>query len=111
VANGIINPLGRSPYWPSLALFLTWDDYGGFYDHVAPPQVDGEGYGFRVPCLMISPYSRAGFIDHTVNDHSSILKFIEVRFGLSPLSSRDAQANDFSEAFDLTSPPRAFTPV
>jgi phospholipase C len=108
VVDGILNPLGGSPYWPSLALFLAWDDYGGFYDHVAPPPVDALGYGFRVPCLVISPYARKGFIDHTVNDHTSILKFIETRHALAPLSSRDAQANDLSEAFDFTSAPRPF---
>jgi phospholipase C len=111
VADGIINPLGQSPVWPSLALFVTWDCYGGFYDHVPPPQVDAFGYGFRVPCLIVSPYARAGFIDHTVNDHTSILKFIETRYGLSPLSSRDAQANGLAEAFDFASPPRSFAPV
>jgi phospholipase C len=111
VADGIINPLGQSPYWPSVALFITWDCYGGFYDHVPPPQVDAFGYGFRVPCLILSPYARSGFIDHTVNDHTSILKFIETRYGLSPLSSRDTQANGLAEAFDFTTPPRPFVPV
>jgi phospholipase C len=111
VADGVINALGRSPYWPSLAVFVTWDDYGGFYDHVPPAQVDAFGYGFRVPCLVISPYARSGFIDHTVNDHTSILKFIETRYGLAPLSSRDAQANDLSEAFDFAASPRPFVPV
>lgn len=111
VANDIVNALGRSPFWPSLACFVTWDDYGGFYDHVPPPQVDAFGYGFRVPCLVVSPYARAGFIDHQTNDHTSILKFIENRFGLQTLSSRDSAANDLSEAFDFTGPPRAFRPV
>ncbi|MCI4352632.1 MAG: alkaline phosphatase family protein [Thermoplasmata archaeon] len=111
VADGVINPLGKSPYWPSLALFVTWDDYGGFYDHVPPPQVDAFGYGFRVPCLVISPYARRGFIDHTVNDHTSILKFVETQYSLSPLSTRDALANNLSEAFDFAAPPRPFVPV
>jgi phospholipase C len=111
VADGIINLLGGSPYWPSLALFITWDDYGGFYDHVAPPQVDPLGYGFRVPCLVISPFARKGFVDHAVNDHTSILKFIETRYALTPLSARDARANGLSEAFDFTSPARTFIRV
>jgi len=111
VANDVVNALGRSPYWPSLAIFVTWDDYGGFYDHVAPPQLDSFGYGFRVPCLVVSPFARSGFIDHVANDHTSILKFVENRHGLQPLSSRDAAANDLSEAFDFTSPPRPFIPV
>ncbi len=111
VANDILNPLGRSPYWGSLAAFVTWDDYGGFYDHVAPPQVDPVGYGFRVPCLVVSPFARPGFLDHTTNDHTSILKFIETRYGLPPLSARDAAANDLAEAFDFASPPRPFQPI
>lgn len=111
VADEVLNALGASPYWPSAAIFVTWDDYGGFYDHVAPPEVDGFGYGFRVPCLVVSPYAREGYVDHIVNDHTSILRFIEDRYGLAALSSRDAAANGLAEAFDFTSPPRAFTPV
>jgi phospholipase C len=111
VADGVINPLGRSPYWPSLALFATWDCYGGFYDHVAPTQVDAYGYGFRVPCLVVSPFARKGVIDHMVNDHTSILKFIETQYSLQPLSTRDAQANNLSEAFDFASPAHPFVPV
>lgn len=111
VADGVINALGKSPYWPTLALFVTWDDYGGFYDHVPPPQVDAFGYGFRVPCLVISPYARAGWVDHTVNDHTSILKFVEAQYSLNSLSTRDALANNLSEAFDFTTPPRSFVPV
>lgn len=111
VADGVINPLGKSPYWPNLALFVTWDDYGGFYDHVAPPQVDAFGYGFRVPCLIISPYARQGFVDHVVNDHTSILKFVETQYSLNPLSTRDALANNLSEAFDFSAPPRPFLRV
>jgi phospholipase C len=111
VADRVINVLGKSPYWPSLALFITWDDFGGFYDHVPPPQVDSFGYGFRVPCLVVSPFARPGFIDHTLNDHTSILRFVERQYSLTPLSTRDAAANDFSEAFDFTAPPRSFVPV
>ncbi|MCI4362916.1 MAG: alkaline phosphatase family protein [Thermoplasmata archaeon] len=111
VATDVVNALGTSPYWPGVAVFVTWDDFGGFYDHVAPPAVDAFGYGFRVPCLVVSPYARNGFIDHVVNDHTSILKFIETRFGLAPLSTRDAAANDFVEAFDLSSPPRPFAAI
>jgi phospholipase C len=111
VADDILNPLGASAYWPSVAIFVTWDDYGGFFDHVPPPQVDSYGYGFRVPCLVVSPYAKSGYIDSTVNDHTSILKFIETRYGLSPLGPRDAAANAFLEAFDFTQAPRPFTPI
>ena len=111
VADGIVNSLGASLYWPSIAVFVTWDDYGGFYDHVAPPQVDPMGYGFRVPCLIVSPYARAGVVDHGVHDHTSILKFIESRFGLAPLSTRDAAADDLTSAFDFAAPPRTFASI
>jgi len=111
VADDIVNPIGNSPYWSSAALFITWDDYGGFYDHVPPPQVDQFGYGFRVPCLVISPFAKRGSIDSATNDHTSILKFVENNFGLAPLSARDAKANDLSEAFDFAAPGRGFTPI
>lgn len=111
VADDVVNAVGASPYWPSAAMFVTWDDYGGFFDHVAPPQVDRYGYGFRVPCLVISPFAKAGFIDGATNDHTSILKFVETRYGLAPLSTRDAAANDLLEAFDFSQPPRTFTPI
>jgi phospholipase C len=95
-----------SEYWDSTAIFLTWDDWGGWYDHVAPPQVDQYGYGFRVPCLIISPYAKQGLVDHTLGDFTSILKFIETVHSLEPLSSRDAAASDLMEAFDFTQAPR-----
>lgn len=111
VTDQIVNPIGQSRYWPSAAVFVTWDDYGGFYDHVPPPQVDSEGYGFRVPCLVVSPFARAGFLDPVTNDHTSILKFVEHRFGLAPLASRDAAANDLNEAFNFVAPARPFVPI
>jgi phospholipase C len=76
----LINSIMRSPDWSSTAIFLTWDDWGGFYDHVVPPAVDQNGYGLRVPGLVISPYARAGYIDHQVLSHDAYLKFIENDF-------------------------------
>lgn len=111
VANDIVNTVGTSPYWNKSAIFITWDDYGGFYDHVAPPQVDQYGYGFRVPCLAISPYSRKGLVDSTTYDHTSILKTVETRFGLPSLSTRDAAASDLSNAFDFSAVPRKFAKI
>ena len=70
----------RSPDWSSTAIFLAWDDWGGFYDHVEPPTVDAQGYGLRVPGLMISPYARAGYIDHQTLSFDAYLKFIEDDF-------------------------------
>ncbi len=75
--TGVINAIMRSPLWNSTAIFLSWDDWGGFYDHVAPPTVDAMGYGLRVPALVISPYARAGFIDHQTLSHDAYVKFIE----------------------------------
>ena len=78
--TGLINAIMRSPDWKSTAIFLSWDDWGGFYDHVVPPYVDGNGYGLRVPGLVISPYARHGFIDHQILSHDAYNKFIEDDF-------------------------------
>jgi phospholipase C len=98
----LIQELMRSPNWDSSAFILLYDDWGGWYDHVLPPQVDEFGYGPRVPALLISPYARKGFIDSTELDFTSILKFIEVNWSLAPLADRDAKANNFLTAFDFT---------
>ncbi len=105
--TNLINGIMESKYWDSTAIFLTWDDYGGWYDHVPPPQVDSFGLGFRVPCLIISPYAKEGFIDHTFSEHSSILKFIETVYTLPSLTDRDAAANSLLDAFDFSKPPRS----
>jgi phospholipase C len=76
----LVNAVMRSPCWASTAIFLSWDDWGGFYDHVAPPSVDRNGYGLRVPGLLISPYARAGYVDHQQLSHDAYLKFIENDF-------------------------------
>jgi hypothetical protein len=76
----LINAIGRSPCWNSTAIFLSWDDWGGFYDHVVPPNIDQNGYGLRVPGLVISPYAKAGYIDHQQLSHDAYLKFIENDF-------------------------------
>ena len=96
-----IRAVQNSPYWKDTAIFVTYDDFGGFYDHVPPPQVDRWGYGGRVPMLVISPYAKKGFVDSTQYDHTSTLKFIETRWGLEPLTTRDAAANDMTNAFDF----------
>jgi phospholipase C len=91
----------QGPQWDSTAVFLTWDDFGGFYDHVAPPVVDKFGLGPRVPLLIISPWAKRGHITHQKLEFSSVLKFIEQRFDLAPLTARDAEAADLAENFDF----------
>ncbi len=100
-----INAVVEGPEWNSTAIFLTWDDFGGFYDHVAPPVVDNFGFGPRVPFLIISPYAKPGYISHTTYEFSSLLKFAEVRFGLESLTARDAAANDLFDSFDFQQDP------
>jgi phospholipase C len=97
----------QSAAWDSSAFVLTYDQSGGWYDHVPPPRVDAHGYGFRVPALLVSPYARAGHIDRTQLDFTSLLRFIEDNYGLAPLTERDAKANSIAPAFDFISPPRA----
>jgi phospholipase C len=103
--------LQSSTYKNNTAIFITWDDFGGFYDHVVPPTVDGFGLGPRVPMLIVSPYAKkgtggSGYISHTQYEFSSVLKFIEEDFGISPLTTRDADANDTTDSFDFTQQPR-----
>ena len=100
-----LNAVMRGPDWNSTAVFLTWDDFGGFYDHVPPPTVDNFGFGPRVPLLIISPFAKPGFISQTFYEFSSLLKFVEERFGLNPLSDRDRLANDMLDSFDFSQQP------
>lgn len=96
-----INAVMQGPDWESTVVFLTWDDFGGFYDHVAPPPVDNFGLGPRVPFLIISPWARSGYIEHKPLEFSSVLKFIEDRFDLDRLTERDEKSNDLFNAFDF----------
>jgi phospholipase C len=78
--TSLINAVMRSPDWDSSAIFLAWDDWGGFYDHVVPPRVDQNGYGLRVPGVVISPYAKQGYVDHQVLSFDAYDKFIEDDF-------------------------------
>jgi len=106
VVRTMIQTLMQSDSWENSAFVITYDDWGGWYDHLPPPRVDQYGYGFRVPTLLVSPYAKRGHIDHTQLDHTSILKFIESNWGIPPLAERDAEANNLTLAFDFSSPPR-----
>jgi len=101
----IIDAIMNSPEWSSTVIFVSWDDFGGFYDHVAPPQVDILGLGPRVPLLIISPFVKSGYIEHQVLEFSSVVKFIEEVFGLPFLTARDTNSNDMFDAFDFVDEP------
>jgi phospholipase C len=101
-----INAVMQGPDWNSTAVFVVWDDFGGFYDHVPPPKVDQYGLGMRVPLLIISPYAKPGYVSHTVYEFSSFLKLVESRYvQLGTLTQRDANANDMEDSFDFTQAP------
>lgn len=104
-AAALIAEIQRSPFWKDTAIVVTYDENGGQWDHVAPPVVDQWGPGSRVPTIVISPYARRGFVDHTLYDTTSILALIEARWHLAPLGPRDAAANDLTNAFDFTQSP------
>jgi phospholipase C len=104
--RSLINSLIESPEWKSSAFLLSYDEWGGWYDHVKPPQIDKYGYGFRVPALLVSPYAKRGFIDSTQLDYTSILHFIEQNWNLKPLTSRDAHAHGIAAGLDFQQVPR-----
>lgn len=98
----LLQALRASPHWKHTAVIVTYDENGGFWDHVAPPTVDRWGPGSRVPTLVISPLAKHGYVDHNRYDTTSILALIEHRWGLAPLTARDAAANDMRDAFDFS---------
>jgi phospholipase C len=112
----VVNAIGNSPYWKDTAIFITWDDWGGWYDHVPPPQVKvncsswgcGYIYGFRVPMIVVSAYAKAGYISKNRHDFGSILKFIETTFTLPSLGTADALADDLSDCFNYKQSPTTF---
>lgn len=117
----VVNAIGNSPYWANTAIFITWDDWGGWFDHVPPPQVlqgincvqwgCGYVYGFRVPLIAVSPYAKAQYISHQQHDFGSILKFIETTFNLPSLGYADAAADDFSDSFNFNQTPLTFQTI
>lgn len=107
----LVNAIGDSKYWSSTAIFVTWDDWGGFYDHVPPPQYNHYELGFRVPLIVISPYARRGYVSHVQHEFGSILRFVEEVFNLPTLGYTDERADDLSDCFDFADPPHAFTDI
>ena len=120
--TGLVNAIMQGPDWDSTAIFLAWDDWGGFYDHVTPPSIDANGYGLRVPGIVISPFAKTGFIDHQTLSFDAYLKFIEDDFlggaridpatDGRPDSRPDVRENasqlgDLAQDFDFSQSPRA----
>ena len=120
----VVNACQRSPQWPKLALFITYDEHGGYFDHVPPPSAvepddiqpilglssDGtfkaafNRYGFRVPLMVVSPWAQPAYVSHQVTDHTSTLAFIESKWNLPPMTRRDAAAWDMRDMFDISAP-------
>ena len=97
----VIAQIKASPLWASTAIIVTYDENGGFWDHVAPPKGDRWGPGTRIPTIIVSPYAKRGYVDHTLYDTTSIIKFITRRFDLEPLPGVRANAGDLTAAFDF----------
>jgi phospholipase C len=112
-----VNAVGGSPYWADTAIIVAWDDWGGWYDHVAPPLIrDSYEYGLRVPLIVISPYAKPAYISHQHNDFGSILKFIEETFALDQIDPTVGYADsyalgDLSDCFNFNQTPLTFTPI
>ena len=103
----IYNAVTQSPAWPRTLLIFTFDEWGGFFDHVPPPAAadvkpEYQQRGFRIPCVLVSPFARRGHVAHGTYDHTSILKLVEWRWGLAPLSVRDARAANLAAALDFS---------
>ncbi|HEV3091968.1 MAG TPA: alkaline phosphatase family protein [Candidatus Cybelea sp.] len=113
----VVNAVGGSKYWNSTAIIILWDDWGGLYDHVAPPFRDDQGgLGFRVPMLVVSPYSKlgsgsGGYVSHTQYEFGSVLKYVEQNFGLPSLGTTDQRANSISDTLNYNQNPRAFKSI
>lgn len=109
--TAVVDAIGQSRFWSTTVIFVTWDDSGGWYDHVPPPQVDFDGLGVRVPFLVISPYAKHNYVSHTQYEFGSVLKFAEQVFGLDSLSNSDRRANSLVDCFDFSRAPMKFTPI
>ncbi len=108
----VVNAIGKNPnLWKLTAILITWDDWGGFYDHVAPKQIDLQGLGFRVPMIVVSPYARPHHISHTEYEFGSIIKFVEQTFGLPSLNTTDVRSASMMDCFDFGQTPLKFTPI
>jgi phospholipase C len=107
----VVNAIGTSPYWQNTAIFITWDDWGGWYDHVPPQIYNTYELSFRVPLIVVSPYARVHYIDHSTHEFGSLLKFAEKTFGLRSLHTTDERSDDLFDCFDFNKSPAPFNPI
>ncbi len=107
----VVNAIGASQYWNSTAIIIVWDDWGGWYDHVPPPQLDYAGLGFRVPMILVSPYAKQGDISHTQYEFGSVIRFVEDVWSLGRLGTTDTRANSIDDMFDFNRSPRKFVHI
>jgi phospholipase C len=107
----VVNAIGESQYWDTTAIIVVWDDWGGWYDHVAPPQLDYAGLGFRVPMILVSPYAIQGDVSHTQYEFGSIIRFVEDVWSLGRLGTTDTRAASIDNMFDFTQGPRQYQPI
>jgi phospholipase C len=107
----VVNAIGESKYWKNTVIFVTWDDWGGWYDPVSPPQYNSYELGFRVPLIVISAYAKQGYISTKQHEFGSILKFTEETFNLGSLGTTDVRADDLSDCFDFSTGPHKFVKI
>ncbi len=107
----IVNAIGESSFWKSTAIVIVWDDWGGFYDNVNPPQHSYGGFGFRVPAMIVSPYAKAGYVSPTNYQFAGILKYIEENWNLGYLGTGDRNATSIIDSLDYSQTPITFTPI
>ena len=107
--TSVVDAVGRSPFWSSTAIIVFWDDWGGLYDHVAPPQLDYDGLGIRTPMVVVSPYAKRGYVSHVQYETASVTRFIEGVFSLGVLAKSDGRATDLDDCFDFTQAARPFS--
>jgi phospholipase C len=107
----LVNAVGNSQYWSNTAIFIIWDDWGGWYDHVAPPIYNSYEYGFRVPLIVVSAYAKPHYVSHQMHDFGSILRFVEENFQMGTLGYADARADALSDCFDFNQTPLPFSTI
>jgi phospholipase C len=107
----IVNAVGASPYWNSTAIFITWDDWGGWFDHVKPQILNSYELGFRVPLIVVSPYAKAGYVSHVQHEFGSVIRFVEDNWGLGTLGFTDSHSDDLADCFNYAQTPIAFKTI